>query len=228
VPPSQNPLRQSPPHSQEPPALTGAQVPLSQNWLQQSPPFTHPTPTCAHDTVVEVVDDEVDEDVLDDVDELVDEDVVVVVALMQAAELLSDDGEGHPVEHAAPAGQHVRLTPLPHGVVPDGHPQKLCAAEMQATPLLQHLVPHGVWPFSQQHPDGSEHVPPLGQQPSPHAGEPAGQVTAPPRRGRKIVAATAATPLAPRTLSAPRREVEPAIARDSSSNDRFTAVLPRA
>jgi len=28
------------------------------------------------------------------------------------------EGGGHTDEHAVPAGQHVRLAPLPHGVVP--------------------------------------------------------------------------------------------------------------
>jgi hypothetical protein len=45
---------------------------------------------------------------------------------------------GHPGAHAVPAGQHVNAVPLPHGVVRAGHPQKLCAGETHATPLLQH------------------------------------------------------------------------------------------
>ena len=63
--------------------------------------------------------------------------------------------------HAVPAAQHVRLAPLPHGVVPAGQPQMPLAASAQATPFLQQALPHGVVPAGQQHPVvASEHVSP--------------------------------------------------------------------
>jgi hypothetical protein len=71
-------------------------------------------------------------------------------------------GVGHPLLHAAPGGQHVRFEPLPHGVVPGGHPQNPVAWFWQATPLAQHAGPQGVWPGSQQQPVCGHVVP--GQQ----------------------------------------------------------------
>jgi TetR/AcrR family transcriptional regulator, regulator of mycofactocin system len=214
VPPEQLLLVQSLLLAQEPPAETGWHVKLlSQNLLQQSPPPVQlcRAPAGMHATVVLV-------DVLVDV-----ELDVVVVALTHTVEEASDDATGHPGPHATPALQQVRLAPLPHGVVPAGQPQRLWETDWHATPALQHLLPQGVVPLGQQHElAGSVHVPPLTQQPWPQTGEPAGQVTAPPRNGRKKAAAAAAAPVAPRTFSAPRLLVGWAIARDRSSKDRFT------
>jgi hypothetical protein len=116
--------------------------------------------------------------------------------------------------------QHVRLAPLPHGVVPDGHPHVLDAASVQATPFVQHVVPHGVVPAGQQQTVfGSEHVWPFWQQPLPHAGAPAGQPTvASPRNGRSTVAAVAAAAAVTIPFNSVRREFGTAIARARSSN----------
>jgi hypothetical protein len=65
---------------------------------------------------------------------------------------------------------------------------------MQATPLVQHFVPHGVVPFGQQHLlAGSVQVSPLWQQPLPHVGAPASQVVALARDDLNTVAVAAAT-----------------------------------
>jgi hypothetical protein len=129
--------------------------------------------------------------------------------------------------HAAPAGQQRRLEPLPHGVVPLGQPHRPCAASIQATPLSQQRGPHGVVPAGQQHDvDGWEHDWRAWQQPFPHTDAPAGQVTAPPLKGRRIVVATAAAAAAPSTLSAPRRPVGRAIDRVSSSKPLPTGAAP--
>ncbi|MCU1449379.1 MAG: hypothetical protein JWP02_1549 [Acidimicrobiales bacterium] len=179
-----------------------------------------------HATVVDVV---LDEDVLDD-DELDDDELddEVVVALTQTVDAARVEAEGQPEPHVWPAGQQVRLAPLPHGVVPAGHPQRPCDADWHATPALQQRGPHGVVPLGQQHElDGSEQVPPFGQHPWPQATDPAGQVTASALlKGRKKAAAAAAAPVAPSTFKAPRREVGAAMARDSSSKDRFISLPP--
>lgn len=86
------------------PAVTAAHAlvpPTSQNLLQHWPPCVQAVPTGEHGTVVEVV------------------------ALTHTLELASDDAEGQPGPHAWPAAQHVRLAPLPQGVVPAGHPHWL-------------------------------------------------------------------------------------------------------
>jgi hypothetical protein len=67
--------------------------------------------------------------------------------------VLPDGGAQPPLEHATPAGQHVRLVPEPQGVVFGGHPQKFWDASMHATPFAQQLWPHGVLPFGQQQPN---------------------------------------------------------------------------
>jgi hypothetical protein len=145
-----------------------------------------------------------------------DVDVVPLTQAALRAKLLAD---GQDPPHACPAAQHVRLTPVPQGVLPAGHPQKLAALSMHATPALQHFVPHGVVPLGQQHDVvGSEQAPPAGQHPWPHVAVPDGHVAAPPRNGRRRVAAAAAAAAAPSTLRAPRREVGSAIARDKPSN----------
>jgi hypothetical protein len=93
--------------------------------------------------------------------------------------------------------------------------------------LLQQRGPQGVVPAEQQHDvDGWEHDWPAWQQPFPHTDAPAGQVTAPPLKGRRIVVATAAAAAAPSTLSAPRRPVGCAIERDSSSKPSATGCPP--
>jgi hypothetical protein len=180
-------------------AHTGAEGLLSsQNLLQQSPPPMHAVPTGEHGRVV------------------------VVVPLTHVWETLDEGGE-QPGWQATPAGQQVRPAPRSHGVVPLWQPQVLEPADTHATPVAQHLVPHGVVPLGQQHElAGSVQMPPLGQHPCPHTCDPVGQVTAPPRKGLKMAAAAAAAPVAPRTFSAPRRLVGRAMARDRSSNDRFT------
>jgi hypothetical protein len=103
---------------------------------------THEFPSAMH--VVELVvddeddddDDELDDDELDD-DELDDdeEDEVDVVPLTQAVAVPSVDASGHAEPHACPALQHLRLVPLPQGVVPAGHPHRPRLALMHATPL---------------------------------------------------------------------------------------------
>src|SRR6266480_1730631 len=87
-------------------------------------------------------------------------------------------------------------------------------------PLLQQRGPQGVVPDGQQHcVAGSEHVCFVaGQHPVPHGVTSAAHVTAPAPKGLKITAVAPAMAAAPSSLSAPRRDVEPAIARDSSSN----------
>jgi hypothetical protein len=73
-----------------------------------------------------------------------------------------------PLEHVEPAGQHLVDAPLPHAVVPFGHPHRPLFLLMQATPLLQQDVPHGVVPWQQQVTvAGSEQVSPLLQHPFP-------------------------------------------------------------
>jgi hypothetical protein len=90
------------------------------------------------------------------------------------------DGGGQPELHAAPAGQHLRLAPLPQGVVLGGHPQMPLARSRQATPDAQQAVPQGVDPFGQQQPPpGSEHVSPALQQKLPQVCPPAGHPQAP-------------------------------------------------
>jgi hypothetical protein len=70
--------------------------------------------------------------------------------------------------HAFPRGQQIIDAPEPHGVVAFGHPQMPPWTLRHGTPVLQHDVPHGVWPLQQQVTvDGSEHVSVLLQQPSP-------------------------------------------------------------
>ena len=67
---------------------------------------------------------------------LVDVDVEVdVVPLTHADAVLNDDADGQPERHAWPAGQQVRLAPVPHGVVPAGQPHSPLVRSMQATPL---------------------------------------------------------------------------------------------
>lgn len=62
--------------------------------------------------------------------------------------------------HGWPAEQHVRLAPLPQGVVPAGQPHVPLALSTQAMPALQQLGPHGVVPDAQQQwVVGSEQVP---------------------------------------------------------------------
>jgi hypothetical protein len=187
--------------------------------------------------VVEVVLELVLELVLDDEDdeddaavvEVVDERDVVVVAPIQLTARVKLEANGQPELHAAPAGQHVRLEPVPHGVVLAGQPQKERDESMQATPLLQHACPHGVVPFGQQHPvAGDEHVSPFWQHPLPQAGPPSGQVTAALRNGRSSVAPAVATNVAPTSFNAPRREVGAAIARLRSSNPSLTAPPPNS
>jgi hypothetical protein len=90
------------------------------------------------------------------------------------------EGGAQPEVQAVPAGQHVRLAPLPHGVVPLGQPQMLLARSTQATPFAQQETPQGVEPFGQQQPPGGcEHVSPVLQQYSPHVAAPDGQPHAP-------------------------------------------------
>jgi hypothetical protein len=94
--------------------------------------------------------------------------VVVVVPLTQAVPVPSDDANGHRDEHAWPAAQHLRLAPVPQGVVPDGHPHRPLLALTHATPLWQQFVPHGVVPFAQQHDvEAFTQMPPWGQHPAP-------------------------------------------------------------
>jgi hypothetical protein len=151
---------------------------------------------------------------------------VDVVALTQALPVPSDDAGAHPGLQACPAGQHLRLAPLPHGVVPAGHPHRPWFRFTHATPEAQQLVPHGVVPFGQQQDVAAlVHVPPAGQHPSPHTGLPAGHVTAAPRNGRRRAAPAAAAAVAPSTLSAPRRDVRCAIAFATSSNRSLTPFL---
>jgi hypothetical protein len=70
--------------------------------------------------------------------------------------------------HDLPAAQHCRFAPLPHGVLPAGHPQMPRALSRHGTPFLQHDVPHGVSPLQQQVTvAGSEQVSVFLQQPSP-------------------------------------------------------------
>ena len=87
--------------------------------------------------LVVLVDVLVDELVLVDDDEV--EAIVVlvveVVPLTQADAVPYDDARGQPEPHACPAGQHVRLAPLPQGVVPAGQPHSPRLASMQAMPL---------------------------------------------------------------------------------------------
>ena len=126
--------------------------------------------------------------------------------------------------HATPALQHRRLVPRPHGVVPDGHPQRPLKASTHAMPLLQQEFPHGVVPFGQQHfVLGSEQASPAWQHPDPQAAAPAGQVTASPRNGLSTVAPAAAAAAAPNSLRKPRRLGAAAIALDSSSNRSLTS-----
>jgi hypothetical protein len=190
--------------------------PLAQVPLQQSALPPHPVPGAPH-VVVDVVLLEVL--VLLELLVLLPE-VVEVVAELHVVPVASVDANGQPGLHAWPDGQHLRLDPDPHGVVPDGHPHRPWARLMHATPLLQQLGPHGVRPLAQQQPvEACEHAPPAGQHASPHTGWPAGQVTAaPPRKGLSTVAAAAAAAAAPSTLSALRRDVEAAIVRASPSN----------
>jgi hypothetical protein len=49
---------------------------------------------------------------------------VDVVPLTHTAAVPSDVAKGHPGLHASPAWQQVRLAPLPHGVLPAGHPHR--------------------------------------------------------------------------------------------------------
>jgi hypothetical protein len=190
---------------------------------QHSAAEVHDTPSCLQ----VVVEDVVDVDVLVLVLVLVEDDEVVgavvavveVVPLVQAALRAKVEADGHEPLHAWPAAQHVRFTPLPHGVLPAGQPQNPLALSMQGTPELQHEVPHGVVPEGQQQDVAvSEQAAPLPQHPWPHVAVPAGQVTAPPRKGRRRMAPAAAAAPAPSTFSAPRREVGWAKARERLSN----------
>jgi hypothetical protein len=152
-----------------------------------------------------------------------DDEDVDVVPLVQVVSRENDDAGGHELLHAWPAGQHVRFTPLPHGVVPAGQPQNDWEASAQGTPLLQHDPPHGVVPLGQQQEEaGSEHLPPDGQHPAPHTWLPAGHVTAAPRKGRSRVAPTAAAPAPASSFSAPRRELGCAMARERLSKPSLT------
>jgi hypothetical protein len=154
-------------------------------------------------------------------------ELVVVVAETHTEAVPNEAAVGHPPVHACPAGQHVRLAPLPQGVVRGGQPQSPLEASMQATPVAQQFGPHGVVAFGQQHSnDGFEQVPPLGQQPVPQTGLPVGQVTAPPWKGRSTTAPAAARAVAPITFSAPRREVGLAIDLVRSSKRSVISHLP--
>jgi hypothetical protein len=240
----QAPMQQSGPERHTPAVPNGAQQkPPKQTHLPlghaaQSVSVVHGV-VLVH-SVVEVVLDEVDVEVdeddvelddvelddveLDDVEdeELDDEvavpDVDVVPPGRHAALEFRLEARGHPELQAAPAAQQRRFEPLPHGVVPLGQPHKPFVALTQATPPSQQRGPQGVVPAAQQHDvDGSEHDWPFWQQPLPHTGAPLGHVTAPPLKGRRSVAPTAAAAAAPSTLRAPRRLVGSAIDRDSSS-----------
>jgi hypothetical protein len=157
---------------------------------------------------------------------VVDEVEVEVVPLVQAPLRANVDADGHEPLQAWPDGQHVRLTPLPQGVFPAGHPQNPAAWSMQGTPALQQFVPQGVVPLGQQQDvAGSVHAAPLAQHPWPQVAVPDGQETAPPRNGRSSVAAAPAAPAAPSTLRAPRREAGSAIARDRPSNRSLMARI---
>jgi hypothetical protein len=175
------------------------------------------------DELVLLVDDDVleEEELLLEDEELLEdggEDVVVDVAHVVPVFML--EANGHPGAQAVPPGQHVNEDPLPQGVVPAGQPHRPRVASWQAMPLLQQRGPHGVAPDGQQHwVAGSEHVcRAAGQQPFPHGVIPDAHVTAPAPRGLNTLAVAAARAVTPMSLSAPRREVAPAIARDSSSN----------
>jgi hypothetical protein len=125
------------------------------------------------------------------------------------------------LRHATPALQH----DVPHGVVPDGQQQPEAASEHVP---LQHLSPQWACPL------GHAHVPverfwqamPALQQHGPHGVVPALHgalvgplhVAASARNGLSTVAAAAAAAAPPRIFSTPRRECEPAIAREISSN----------
>lgn len=111
-----------------------------------------------------------------------------------------------PLGHAVPAGQQVRLEPLPHGVVPAWQPQIPRWLSRQATPLLQQLLPHGVVPAGQQQDrsgNACEHVVRFGQQKLPHGTPPLGHVTAVAvPKGRTTAAATAPTAATPTVFRA--------------------------
>jgi len=223
----QLPLQQSSLLLHVPPnATVPRQVPDGHEPLQQSLSPLQLAYRWKHATVLEVLldDDELDDDELDD-DELDDDELVEVVALTHTVEVdvAKLDASGQFALQACPDGQHRRLDPDPQAAVPAGQPHRLWAADAHATPLLQQRVPHAPLPAGQQHDvDGFVQKPPWGQHPSPQAALPAGHVTAPPRNGRNKEAPTAASPAAPSTLSAPRRLVGSAIARDRSSKDPLT------
>ena len=141
-------------------------------------------------------------------------------------------GAGQLVEfvpgHAVPAGQHVGLVVVPHGVVPAGQPHTSREASRQATPLSQQCPPHGVVPGGQQHalagPRSAgvedEHVYFFGQQALPQTWRPSGQVTAVAApSGLSTAAPTAAAAAAPNTLRAWRLLEVFAIARVRRSKD---------
>ena len=146
------------------------------------------------------------------------------VAVLGAGQLTEELVPGH----AVPAGQHVGLVLVPHGVVPAGQPHTSREASRQATPLSQQCRPHGAVPGGQQHAvatlasDGveNEHVYFFGQQVLPQAWRPSGQVTAVAApRGLTTAAPTAAAAAAPNTLRACRLLEVLAIARVRRSND---------
>jgi hypothetical protein len=98
---------------------TAQQVPLQHVWPVSGQQVVPAQSASEHPTVVEVVD----------------EVVVDVVPLTQVAAVANDVAGGQPDAHAWPAAQQVRLAPLPHGVLPAGHPHRPRLASMQATPL---------------------------------------------------------------------------------------------
>jgi hypothetical protein len=118
--------------------------------------------------------------------------------------------------HDCPAGQHLRLDAGPQLVVPDGQPQSPLDESMHATPVAQHVPPHGVVPDGQQQPDdGSVHVPV--QHVVPHKTWPAGH-EASPLSGLRTVATAAPATAPPSIFNTPRRLGARAISRDRSSN----------
>jgi hypothetical protein len=114
--------------------------------------------------------------------------------------------------HATPAGQHVRFVPDPQLVRPGGQPHTPLVLSTHATPLAQHVVPHGVVPDAQQQfVEGSEHVPEQHEfGPVPHTTWPAAHAASA-RNGLRTVAAAAVSAAPPKIFSTPRRLCGPAI-----------------
>lgn len=120
---------------------------------------------------------------------------------------------------AVPAGQHVRFTPVPQGVVPAGQPQNERLASTHATPLSQQLNPQGVVPLGQQHEFSRlEHVSPLLQHAWPHGTEVLSQKKKPlASLAPNTAAPTAAAAAPPISFRAPRRDFDSERPRDRAS-----------